>query len=417
MEKLRIQGGRTLSGQVRVGGAKNAALPELVATLLTEEAVRLTNVPEVRDVATIVRLLEHLGVAVERDADKTHARLSVFNETEAPYDLVKTMRASFLVLGPLLARTGRARVSLPGGCAIGARPVDQHLAALARLGADLRVEEGYVVAEAERLRGAEVTFDSPTVGGTEHLMLAASLADGTTVLRNAAREPEVADLAALLNAMGADVEGAGSDTVVIRGVSGLGGADHQILPDRIEAGTYLIAGALKGDRLEVAKCRPMDLEAVIGKVREVGADVEIGDDFLRVSAAPEYRGVDARTQPHPGFPTDMQAQYMALMTQATGSAVVTETIFENRFMHVPELNRMGADITVDGHTAIVRGPRQLGGAKVMATDLRASASLVLAGLAAEGETIIDRLYHLDRGYEALVEKLGGAGAEVERFRE
>ncbi|MCH7825228.1 MAG: UDP-N-acetylglucosamine 1-carboxyvinyltransferase [Acidobacteria bacterium] len=417
MEKLRIQGGRTLSGQVRVGGAKNAALPELVATLLTEEPVRLTNVPAVRDVATIVRLLEHLGVAIERDNDKTRAQLSAFNGTEAPYDLVKTMRASFLVLGPLLARTGRARVSLPGGCAIGARPVDQHLSALARLGADLRVEEGYVVAEAQRLRGADVTFDSPTVGGTEHLMLAASLADGTTVLRNAAREPEVVDLAALLNAMGAEVEGAGSDTVVIRGASELGGADHEILPDRIEAGTYLIAGALKGDRLEVTKCRPTDFEAVIDKVQEIGADVEIGDDFLRVSAASDYRGIDARTQPHPGFPTDMQAQYMALMTQATGSALVTETIFENRFMHVPELNRMGADITVDGHTAIVRGPRQLGGARVMATDLRASASLVLAGLAAEGETIIDRLYHLDRGYESLVEKLGAAGAEVERFRE
>ncbi len=417
MEKLRIQGGRTLSGQVRIGGAKNAALPELVATLLTEEPVRLTNVPAVRDVATIVRLLEHLGVAIEHDADETRAQLSAFNETEAPYDLVKTMRASFLVLGPLLARTGRARVSLPGGCAIGARPVDQHLSGLARLGADLRVEEGYVVAEAQRLRGVDLTFDSPTVGGTEHLMLAASLADGTTVLRNAAREPEVADLAALLNAMGAEVEGAGSDTVVIRGVSELGGADHEILPDRIETGTYLIAGALKGDRLEVTKCRPMDLEAVIDKVQEVGADIEIGDDFLRVSAAYDYRCVDARTQPHPGFPTDMQAQYMALMTQATGSAVVTETIFENRFMHVPELNRMGADITVDGHTAIVRGPRRLGGAKVMATDLRASASLVLAGLAAEGETIIDRLYHLDRGYELLVEKLTGAGAEVERFRE
>ncbi len=417
MEKLRIQGGRTLSGQVRVGGAKNAALPELVATLLTEEPVRLTNVPAVRDVATIVRLLEHLGVDIERDGDETRARLSSFNGTEAPYDLVKTMRASFLVLGPLLARTGRARVSLPGGCAIGARPVDQHLSALARLGADLRVEEGYVVAAAQRLRGGDVTFDSPTVGGTEHLMLAASLAKGTTVLRNAAREPEVADLAALLNAMGAEVEGAGSDTVVIRGVSELGGADHEILPDRIEAGTYLVAGALKGDRLEVTRCRPKDLEAVLDKVQEVGADIEIGDDFLRVSAASDYRGVDVRTQPHPGFPTDMQAQYMALMTQATGSAVVTETIFENRFMHVPELIRMGADITVDGHTAIVRGPRQLGGAKVMATDLRASASLVLAGLAAEGETIIDRLYHLDRGYESLVEKLSGAGAEVERFRE
>jgi UDP-N-acetylglucosamine 1-carboxyvinyltransferase len=417
MEKLRIQGGHTLSGQVRVGGAKNAALPELVAGLLTDEPLRLSNVPEVRDVATIIRLLEHLGVEVEREGDTATALRAASDNTEAPYDLVKTMRASFLVLGPLLARTGKARVSLPGGCAIGARPVDQHLAALARLGADLRVDEGYVVAEAKRLRGAEVIFDAPTVGGTEHLMLAASLADGTTVLRNAAREPEVVDLAVLLNAMGADIEGAGSDTIEIHGVRELGGAEHAIIPDRIEAGTYLIAGALRGEGLEVTHCRPLDLEAVISKVQEAGAEVEVGDTSLRVSAPGEYRSVDARTQPHPGFPTDMQAQYMALMTQATGSAVITETIFENRFMHVPELNRMGADISIDGHSAIVRGPTRLGGARVMATDLRASASLVLAGLAADGETVIDRLYHLDRGYESLVKKLCGAGAEVERFRE
>ena len=417
MEKLRIQGGRMLSGKVRVGGAKNAALPELVATLLTDEQVRLTNVPAVRDVATIIRLLEHLGVTIERDANETRAWLSAFNETEAPYDLVKTMRASFLVLGPLLVRTGRARVSLPGGCAIGARPVDQHLSALAQLGANLRVEKGYVIAEAQRLNGSEVTFPSPTVGGTEHLMLAASLAQGTTVLRNAACEPEIVDLAILLNLMGAKIEGAGSETIEIRGVSELGGADHEILPDRIEAGTYLVAGALKGNRLEITNCRPVHFKAVINKVQEIGANIELGDDFLFISASSNYRASNTRTEPHPGFPTDMQAQYMALMTQAAGSTTVTETIFENRFMHVPELNRMGADITIDGHSAIVRGPRQLGGARVMATDLRASASLVLAGLVAEGETIIDRLYHLDRGYESLVEKLGGAGAEVERFRE
>ncbi len=417
MEKLRIQGGRMLSGKVRVGGAKNAALPELVATLLTDEQVRLTNVPAVRDVATIIRLLEHLGVTIERDANETRAWLSAFNETEAPYDLVKTMRASFLVLGPLLVRTGRARVSLPGGCAIGARPVDQHLLALAQLGANLRVEKGYVIAEARRLRGSEVTFPSRTVGGTEHLMLAASLAQGTTVLRNAACEPEIVDLAILLNLMGAKIEGAGSETIEIHGVSELGGADHEILPDRIEAGTYLVAGALKGNRLEITNCRPVHFKAVINKVQEIGANIELGDDFLFISASSNYRASNTRTEPHPGFPTDMQAQYMALMTQAAGSAMVTETIFENRFMHVPELNRMGADITIDGHRAIVRGPRQLGGARVMATDLRASASLVLAGLVAEGETIIDRLYHLDRGYESLVEKLGGAGAEVERFRE
>jgi len=417
MEKLRIQGGRRLTGEVRVGGAKNAALPELVASLLTDEPLRLTNVPAVRDVATIVRLLEHLGVAVERGDATARAQLGTLEGTEAPYDLVKTMRASFLVLGPLLARTGRARVSLPGGCAIGARPVDQHLAALARLGVDLRVEEGYVVAEADRLRGGEVVFDTPTVGGTEHVMMAAALADGTTTLRNAAREPEVADLAVLLNAMGADVEGAGSDTIVIRGVRELGGAEHEILPDRIEAGTYVIAGALCGDSLRITGCRPSDFEAVLDKVAETGADLEEGADSVRVTARPPHESVDARTQPHPGFPTDMQAQYMVLMTQAEGTSIITETIFENRFMHVPELNRMGAEIAVDGHSAIVRGPRKLGGARVMATDLRASASLVLAALAADGETVIDRLYHLDRGYESLVGKLRGAGAKVERFRE
>jgi UDP-N-acetylglucosamine 1-carboxyvinyltransferase len=417
MEKLRIQGGRRLTGEVRVGGAKNAALPELVASLLTDEPLLLTNVPAVRDVATIVRLLEHLGVAVERGDAMARAKLEALDSTEAPYDLVKTMRASFLVLGPLLARTGRARVSLPGGCAIGARPVDQHLAALARLGADLRVEEGYVVAEADRLRGGEVVFDTPTVGGTEHVMMAAALADGTTTLRNAAREPEVADLAVLLNAMGADVEGAGSDTIVIRGVRELGGAEHEILPDRVEAGTYVIAGALCGDGMRVSGCRPADFEAVLDKVAETGAELDEGADYVCVTARPPHESVDARTQPHPGFPTDMQAQYMVLMTQAEGTAIITETIFENRFMHVPELNRMGAEIAIDGHSAIVRGPRKLGGAKVMATDLRASASLVLAALAAEGETVIDRLYHLDRGYESLVGKLTGAGAEVERFRE
>jgi len=417
MEKLRIQGGHPLSGQVRIGGAKNAALPELVAALLTDEPLRLTNVPAVRDVTTIRRLLEHLGARTERNGRTVDAQLQGFNGTEAPYDLVKTMRASFLVLGPLLARTGTARVSLPGGCAIGARPVDQHLSGLARLGADLHVEEGYVIAAADRLRGAEVVFDSPTVGGTEHLMLAASLAKGTTVLRNAAREPEVADLAVLLNAMGADIEGAGTDTVAIRGVRELGGAVHEIIPDRIETGTYVIAGALMGDGLEVSHCRPLDLEAVVAKVAEAGADLTIGDDSIRVSARPEYRGVDVKTQPHPGFPTDMQAQYMVLMTQATGATIIAETIFENRFMHVPELNRMGADIGIDGHTAIVRGPSRLGGARVMATDLRASASLVLAALAADGESVIDRLYHLDRGYESLVGKLVGAGAEAERFRE
>ena len=417
MEKLRVQGGRTLSGEVRVGGAKNAALPELVACLLTDEPLQLANVPAVRDVSTICRLLGHLGVEIDRSDGQVTARVEKIDSQEAPYDLVKTMRASFLVLGPLLARTGRARVSLPGGCAIGARPVDQHLSALARLGADLRVEEGYVVAEADRLKGAEIFFDAPTVGGTENLMMAAVLADGTTVLRNAAREPEVADLAVLLNAMGAAVEGAGSDTITVEGVDGVHGASHEILPDRIETGTYVIAGALAGGDLRVTDCQPLDLEVVLDRVAETGAELSIGANEVRVSRAGSYRSVNVRTHPHPGFPTDMQAQFMVLMTQASGTSVITETIFENRFMHVLELNRMGAEISIDGHSAIVRGPSRLGGAKVMATDLRASASLVLAALTAEGETVIDRLYHLDRGYEGLVEKLSGAGAEVERFRE
>ena len=417
MEKLRVQGGRTLSGEVRVSGAKNAALPELVASLLTDEPITLTNVPAVRDVATICRLLEHLGVGINRTDGRITAQLTAIQSHEAPYDLVKTMRASFLVIGPTLARTGKARVSLPGGCAIGARPVDRHLDALARLGADLRVEEGYVVAEASRLQGAEITFDVPTVGGTENLMMAASLADGTTVLRNAAREPEIEDLAVLMNAMGGDVEGAGSDTMVIRGAAELHGTEHEILPDRIEAGTYVIAGALAGDDLCVSGCRPLDLDVVLEKIQAAGGKVKISDDRVCVTKADELNSVDVSTQPHPGFPTDMQAQYMVLMTQATGTSVIAETIFENRFMHVPELNRMGADITIDGHSAIVRGPSPLGGARLMATDLRASASLMLAALAAEGETVIDRLYHLDRGYEALVEKLSGAGAVVERFRE
>jgi UDP-N-acetylglucosamine 1-carboxyvinyltransferase len=327
------------------------------------------------------------------------------------------MRASFLVLGPLLARTGQARVSLPGGCAIGARPVDRHLSALARLGADLRVEHGYVVAEADRLHGAEILFDVPTVGGTENLLMAATFAEGTTVIHNAAREPEVEDLANLLISMGADIEGAGTDTVVLHGVDSLDGTKHSVIPDRIEAGTYVIAGALVGGPLEVTHCNPHHLDAVLDKVAETGVEMTISEDSILMTAPESLCSADMKTQPHPGFPTDMQAQYMVLMTQATGSAIIAETIFENRFMHVPELSRMGADISIDGSTAVVRGPSSLSGAKVMATDLRASASLVLAGLAASGTTIIDRLYHLDRGYEGLAAKLSHAGADVERFRD
>lgn len=418
MDKLRIQGGRPLTGRVTIGGAKNAALPELVATLLTEGEVRLLNVPAVRDVDTTCRLLAQLGASVERPAPgEVVATGTASPDSVATYDLVKTMRASFLVLGPLLARTGHARVSLPGGCAIGARPVDRHLAGFARMGAEIRVEHGYVDARCERLRGAEVVFDVPTVGGTENLMMAATLAEGQTVLRNAAREPEIIDLAALLTAMGARIEGAGGDTVVVEGVEQLYAATHRVIPDRIETGTYLIAGALCGQGLEIADCRPGHLKALLDRLATAGVDVEVGDDLMRVSKATRLRSLDVSTQPYPGFPTDMQAQFMVLMTQADGSSVIRETIFENRFMHVPELHRMGASIRIDGHSAIVTGPARLEGARVMATDLRASASLLLAGLVADGETIVDRLYHLDRGYERLVDKLDAAGARVERFNE
>ncbi len=417
MEKLRIRGGQPLSGRVPIGGAKNAALPALAATLLTDDEVRLDNVPEVRDVDTTCRLLDELGSDVKRPIPGVVVTRSTGGPaSEAPYDLVKTMRASFLVLGPLLARTGRARVSLPGGCAIGARPVDRHLAGLARLGAKLELDQGYVEARCERLRGAEVVFDVATVGGTENCMMAATLAEGTTVLRNAAAEPEITDLADLLTSMGARIRGAGTDTIDIEGVASLHGAHHPIIPDRIETGTYLVAGALAGDELELVGCRPDHLDAVIDKVAATGADVRIDADRIVVSRR-DHRPVDLQTQPYPGFPTDMQAQFMVLMTQAEGRSVVRENIFENRFMHVPELSRMGADIRIDGRNAIVSGPTSLTGATVMATDLRASASLVLAGLLAEGETVIDRLYHLDRGYGNLVSKLASAGAAVERFRE
>ena len=417
MEKLRIEGGHTLRGTVTIGGAKNAALPALAATLLTDAEVRLHNVPDVRDVDTTCRLLDQLGVEVSRpEPGVVVTRGSGATGSEAAYDLVKTMRASFLVLGPLLARTGRARVSLPGGCAIGARPVDRHLAALEALGADLHLEEGYVEARCDRLHGAEIAFDIPTVGATENCMMAATLAKGTTTLRNAAREPEIADLAKLLTTLGARIEGAGSDTIIIHGVDELGGGTHHVIPDRIEAGTYLIAGALLGDRLELTNCVTEHLQTAVDRVRASGAEVITEPDRIVVSRR-EFRPVDVQTQPFPGFPTDMQAQFMVLMTQAAGSAVIRETIFENRFMHVPELHRMGADITIDGRNALVRGPTRLSAAHVMATDLRASASLVLAGLVAKGETVIDRLYHLDRGYEHLEQKLASVGAKVERFRE
>ena len=417
MEKLRVEGGRTLRGSVSIAGAKNAALPDLAASLLSEETVRYANVPDLRDVRTMLRVLEQLGADVDATGGgEVSVRVGRIASSEAPYDLVKTMRASVLVLGPLVARHGKARVSLPGGCAIGERPIDVHLDGLARMGADVRLEHGYVEATAGRLRAMRYTFPMVTVTGTENLLMAATLADGTSEFLNCAKEPEVIDLAKLLIAMGASIEGAGTDRIVVHGVERLVGAEHAVIPDRIEAGTYLIAGALAGDRIDVVGCRPDDLAAVLDALRTVGVALEVGDDHVVVSRAARLVAADLRTAPHPGFPTDMQAQYMALMTQAHGTSLIAETIFERRFMHVSELRRMGADIRIEGHGAVVVGPRPLTGAQVMATDLRASAGLVLAGLVADGVTVVDRVYHLDRGYEAMELKLRALGATVERVR-
>ena len=428
MDKFRITGGRPLHGRVRVSGAKNAALPALTAALLTEERVILHNVPRVRDISTLRSLLEDLGV----DSSVTHETHGNRVEIEArqllnpvaPYELVKQMRASVLVLGPLVARFGQARVSLPGGCAIGVRPVNLHLKGLEKLGATINFDHGYVDARANGLRGTEFYFDTVSVTGTENLMMAATLADGVTLLENAAREPEVQDLADLLNKMGAQIEGAGTDKIRIRGVTRLHGAEHSIIPDRIEAGTFLVAAAITGGELEVESCNPDHLAAVLAKLDEVGVpvardegNVTNGGFTLTVNASKGLRSLDLTTQEFPGFPTDMQAQYMTLMTQAEGSAVITETIFENRFMHAQELARMGADINVNGRRAVVRGKTRLSGAKIQASDLRASASLVLAGLAADGETLIDRVYHIDRGYERIEEKLNQVGAKIARISE
>jgi len=417
MEKIRVRGGRRLEGVLSVSGAKNAVLPAMAAALLTPEPVVLENSPAVRDVATMIRVLQRLGAADPvREDGRIILRVPEIRSPEAPYELVKTMRASVLVLGPLLARCGEARVSLPGGCAIGARPVNLHIAALEKLGARIQVEHGYILATGRDLRGAEIIFDSKTVTGTENVMMAATRARGRTVLRNVAQEPEIEDLAALLNAMGARITGAGSDTIVIEGVEGLRGAVHPVIPDRIEAGTFLMAAAITRSSLRVENCRPDHLVAVLDKLRDVGVRMEVGDSSVRVAPGSPLRAGNLITLPHPGFPTDLQAQYMALMTQAEGTSIITESIFENRFMHAGELRRMGARIDIDGHSAIVQGATPLTGAQVMATDLRASACLILAGLVADGETTIDRAYHIDRGYERIEEKLRRVGADVERIR-
>jgi UDP-N-acetylglucosamine 1-carboxyvinyltransferase len=418
MDKLVIRGGNPLLGTVRISGAKNAALPCMAAALLTDEPVILENIPQVRDIGTTRKLLAEMGAEVELGYGRAHHRTTICARTlatpEASYELVKTMRASTLVLGPLVARCGRARVSLPGGCAIGARPIDLHIKGLESLGAKITQEHGYVEATAERLRGAKIVFDRITVTGTEDLLMAATLAEGETIMQNCAREPEVADLAALLNAMGAKIQGAGTSTIRVTGVSKLHGAKHRIIPDRIEAGTFIIAGALTGGDLNIAGCDPTHLTAILQKLAEAGVKTAIKADSVRVMGDQPIAAADMNTEEYPGFPTDMQAQYMALTTQAAGTSIVTENIFENRFMHAQELVRMGANIKIEGRRAIIRGGTPLSAAAVLASDLRASASLVLAALVADGETIIDRVYHLDRGYENIEEKLKAVGAEIRR---
>jgi UDP-N-acetylglucosamine 1-carboxyvinyltransferase len=417
VDKLQIQGGVPLEGEVRISGAKNAALPILAATLLAEGTVSVGNVPHLQDVTTMIELLGRMGVSVTID-DKMRVEVDsgTIREHVAPYELVRTMRASILVLGPLLARFGKADVSLPGGCAIGARPVNIHVDGLQQLGADILIENGYIRARASRLRGARLVLETVTVTGTENLLMAAALAEGETVIENAAREPEVVDLADFLNAMGAKIRGAGTDTIVIHGVERLTGASYDVLPDRIETGTYLVAGAITGGRVRVKGTRPDHLDAVVAKLREAGAKVEVGDSWIALDMdGRRPRAVDIRTAPYPAFPTDMQAQFAALNTVAEGVGAVTETIFENRFMHMLEMRRLGADIRIEGSTAIIRGVPKLTAAPVMATDLRASASLVLAGLIAQGATEIHRIYHIDRGYECIEEKLEQLGARIKRM--
>jgi UDP-N-acetylglucosamine 1-carboxyvinyltransferase len=416
VDQLQITGGRRLAGEVRASGAKNAALPILAAGLLADAPVTVGNVPHLHDVTTMIGLLGQMGVAVTvGDRMRVEVDARGLTTPVAPYEMVKTMRASILVLGPLVARHGEARVSLPGGCAIGARPVNLHVAGLEAMGAEVAIEGGYIHAKAGRLRGARIVLETVTVTGTENLMMAAALAEGRTIIENAAREPEVVDLAGFLNAMGARVAGAGTDTIVVEGRERLGGCEYEVLPDRIESGTFLVAGAITGGRVRVRGARADHLDAVLAKLRETGARVEVGPDWV----AADMQGrrpaaVDIRTAPHPGFPTDMQAQFAALDCVAEGVGTIVETIFENRYMHMLELRRLGADIRIEGHTAVIQGVPRLSGAPVMATDLRASASLVIAGLVAEGTTDVQRIYHIDRGYECIEEKLGQLGADIRR---
>ncbi|WPP54367.1 UDP-N-acetylglucosamine 1-carboxyvinyltransferase [Acinetobacter pittii] len=416
MDKFLITGGVKLDGEVRISGAKNAALPLLAATILADSPITITNVPNLKDVNTLVKLIGGLGVTIGYENDTVKADTSTLDNQFAPYELVKTMRASILVLGPLLARYGNAKVSLPGGCAIGSRPVDQHLKALEALGAHIEVENGYVHASVEgRLKGGEVVFDMVTVGGTENILMAAALADGVTTIRNAAREPEITDLAQMLIKMGAKIEGLDTDTLVVTGVESLHGCDYAVVADRIETGSYLAAAAITGGRVKTTHTDPALLESVLDKFEEMGAEVTRGDDWIELDMLGKRpKAVSFRTLPHPEFPTDMQAQLMAVNAIGRGFATISETIFENRFMHVPELSRMGANIQVEGHDAVVTGVETLQAAPVMATDLRASFSLVLAALVAEGDTLIDRIYHIDRGYEHVEEKLQGLGAKIKR---
>ena len=416
MDKVLITGGRRLQGEVEISGAKNSALPIIASTILSADECVLSNVPLLKDIQTIKKLLECMGARIKREGCTLDVNTKDLKSCEAPYELVKTMRASVLVLGPLVARFGEARVSLPGGCAIGTRPINLHIAGLQKMGAEVEIKHGYVEVRAKRLKGAKIYFDISTVTGTENLMMAAVLADGVTVLGNAACEPEVVDLANFLMKRGAKIRGAGTDTIIIEGVARLSGGSYEVMPDRIEAGTYLACGAITGGDVTVKRCIPAHLEAVLATLRAAGLKTEVTSDSIRVIADNGITAVDVRTMPYPGFPTDMQAQIMALMTIGRGLSVITETIFENRFIHVPELRRMGANIKLQGNYAIVEGVKNLTGAPVMATDLRASASLVVAGLVAEGKTEIHRIYHLDRGYERMEEKLSQLGAEIIRVK-